>query len=206
MRVALPLLALPLACTGCSMMAPSTAVVRPAHDWRAVATDSDRARLRDWRSAFTAALAAASKSGHAADIAKEGALLKPDAAIGGPIPDGMYRCRVIKLGAKSVGMLDYVAYPYFNCRVQQKGEAQSFAKLNGSQRQVGIIFPHDQLRSVFLGTLTLGDEARATPYGVDPDRDVVGYVERIGEARWRLVMPYPHFESQLDVMELAPAS
>ncbi|MCL6678982.1 DUF4893 domain-containing protein [Sphingomonas sp. RG327] len=206
MRVALSFLALPLACTGCSMMAPSTAVVQPAHDWRAVATDSDRARLRDWRGAFTAALAAASKSGHAADIAKEGALLNPDSAIGGPIPDGMYRCRVIKLGAKSVGMLDYVAYPYFNCRVQQKGEAQSFAKLNGSQRQVGIIFPHDQLRSVFLGTLTLGDEARATPYGVDPDRDVVGYVERIGEARWRLVMPYPHFESQLDVMELVPAS
>ncbi len=206
MRVALSFLALPLACTGCSMMAPSTAVVQPAHDWRAVATDSDRARLRDWRGAFTAALAAASKSGHAADIAKEGALLNPDSAIGGPIPDGMYRCRVIKLGAKSVGMLDYVAYPYFNCRVQQKGEAQSFAKLNGSQRQVGIIFPHDQLRSVFLGTLTLGDEVRATPYGVDPDRDVVGYVERIGEARWRLVMPYPHFESQLDVMELVPAS
>ena len=206
MRLALSAFALALACAGCSMMRPSTAVVQPVHDWRAVATESDRNRLRDWRGAFTAALAAASKTGHADDIARAGALLKPDAAIGGPIPDGMYRCRVIKLGAKSEGMLDYVAYPYFICRVQQKHEAQSFAKLNGSQRQVGVIFPHDQLRSVFLGTLTLGDEGRATPYGVDPDRDVIGYVERIGEARWRLVMPYPHFESQLDVMELVPAS
>jgi hypothetical protein len=206
MRLALSAFALALACGGCSMMRLSNAVVQPAHDWRAVATEADRNRLRDWRGAFTAALAAANRSGHAAEIAKEGPLLKPDAAIGGPIPDGTYRCRVIKLGAKSGGMLDYIAYPYFSCRIQQKRELQSFAKLNGSQRQVGIIFPHDQLRSVFLGTLTLGDEARATPYGVDPDRDVVGYVERIGEARWRLVMPYPHFESQLDVMELVPAS
>ena len=35
-------------------------------------------------------------------------------------------------------------------------------------------------------------------------RDVAGYVERIGPSRWRLVMPKPHFESQLDVMELVP--
>ena len=37
-------------------------------------------------------------------------------------------------------------------------------------------------------------------------RDVAGYVERIGPDRWRLVMPKPHFESQLDVMELVPLS
>ena len=41
-------------------------------------------------------------------------------------------------------------------------------------------------------------------YGQDRDRDVAGYVERIGANRWRLVMPEPHFESQLDVMELVP--
>ena len=38
----------------------------------------------------------------------------------------------------------------------------------------------------------------------DETRDVAGYVERIGERRWRLVMPEPHFESQIDVMELVP--
>jgi hypothetical protein len=32
-------------------------------------------------------------------------------------------------------------------------------------------------------------------YGRDEDRDVAGFVERIGPNRWRLVMPYPHFES-----------
>jgi hypothetical protein len=197
---------LAFALAGCSMMQPSTAVVQPASDWRAVATKEDRTRLRDWRTAFTSALAAARASGHSADIAREGSLLDPDSAIGGPIPDGAYRCRVIKVGAKSEGMLDYVAYPYFRCEVRQKGAVQSFAKLNGSQRQVGLVFPNDQLRQVFLGTLMLGDESRAMEYGVDPGRDVAGFVERIGPQRWRLIMPYPNFESQIDVMELVPAA
>jgi hypothetical protein len=43
-------------------------------------------------------------------------------------------------------------------------------------------------------------------YGQDQARDVAGYVERIGPNRWRLVMPQPHFETQLDVMELGPLS
>jgi hypothetical protein len=197
---------LAFALAGCSMMQPSTAVVQPASDWRAVATKADRTRLRDWRTAFTSALAAARASGHSADIAREGALLDPDSAIGGAIPDGAYRCRVIKVGAKSEGMLDYVAYPYFRCEVRQKGALQSFAKLNGSQRQVGIVFPNDPLRQVFLGTLMLGDEDRAMEYGVDPGRDVAGFVERIGPQRWRLVMPYPNFESQIDVLELVPGA
>jgi hypothetical protein len=82
---------------------------------------------------------------------------------------------------------------------------QQLAKLNGSQRQFGLIFPGDLLRQVFLGTLVLGDETRALQYGQDDSRDVVGYVERIGPNRWRLVLPSPHVESQLDVMELVPA-
>jgi hypothetical protein len=52
----------------------------------------------------------------------------------------------------------------------------------------------------------LGDETRALQYGQDETRDVAGYVERIGPNRWRLIMPKPHFESQLDVMELVPLS
>ncbi|MGN6154515.1 MAG: DUF4893 domain-containing protein [Sphingomicrobium sp.] len=205
MRLALPLLL--LACTGCNIARPVTEIVQtPSSDWRAIATDDDRTRLREWRDAFVSGLAEARASGHSTDIAREGALLDPDAAIGGPIPNGSYRCRVIKLGAKSPGMLDYVAYPAFACTVQQRGKFQSFAKLGGSQRQAGVIFPNDQLRQVFLGTLMLGDEARAMQYGVDQDRDVAGFVERIAPDRWRLVMPKPHFESIVDVMELVPAS
>jgi hypothetical protein len=193
--------------SGCAAMQPATQVItEPSRDWRAVATDDDRARLRNWRSDFVSALKSGRAAGHSAEIDREGALLEPDAAIpGGPIPNGLYRCRVIKLGAKSQGLLDYVAYPYFACRVQQERELQGFAKLTGSQRPIGLIFPGDAVRQVFLGTLVLGDESRAMQYGRDRERDVAGYVERIGPKRWRLLMPAPHFESRTDVMELVPA-
>ena len=134
-------------------------------------------------------------AGHSAEIAREGALLEPDAALGGePIPNGAYRCRVIKLGAQSEGLLDYVAYPAFACRVSPERELQRFDKLSGSQRYAGLIFPNDALRQLFLGSLVLGDEIRALQYGEDQSRDVAGFVERIGPQRWRLLMPRPHFE------------
>jgi hypothetical protein len=186
-----------LALAGCAQFQSSPGVVvQPTLDWRSMATLSDRDRLRDWRSAFVDGLRAARAAGHSADLEREGVLLEPDAALGGgPIPNGAYRCRVIKVGAKSEGMLNYIAYPAFDCRIQQAGQVQDFAKLNGSQRQVGSIFPGDALRQVFLGTLVLGDEARAMRYGRDTQRDVAGFVERIGPSRWRLIMPRPHFES-----------
>ena len=205
---ALPLLMLVIPLTACAVMRPATSVIdNPTRDWRTAATSADRERLREWRSAFMDGLRAARGAGHSAEIAREGALLDPDAALGGgPIPNGDYRCRVIKLGAKSRGLLDYVAYPAFACRIQQEKDLQGFAKLTGSQRPVGLVFPGDAMRQVFLGTLVLGDESRAMHYGYDRERDVAGYVERIGPARWRLIMPRPHFESQIDVLELVPAS
>jgi len=206
MRRAFALLAFGLCLSACSAMRPGGAVIEsPARDWRAVATADDRERLRDWRDAFVSGLRAARAAGHADAIAREGALFEPDAALGGgPIPNGNYRCRVIKLGAKSPGMLDYVAYPAFACRVRQEKDLQGFAKMTGSQRYVGLIFPGDVMRQVFLGTLVLGDERRAMQYGRDQERDVAGFVERIGRDRWRLLMPRPHFESQIDVLELVP--
>jgi hypothetical protein len=190
----------------CSVVrAPNTIIPQQTRDWRTSATGDDRERLRGWRSTFVEALRSARAAGHSEGISREGALLEPDAAIaGGPIPNGNYRCRMIKLGAKSQGMLDFITYPAFACRVRQERDLQGFAKLTGSQRQVGVIFPGDSLRQVFLGTLVLGDEARAMQYGRDRERDVAGYVERIGSNRWRMIMPRPHFESQMDVLELVP--
>jgi hypothetical protein len=192
----------------CSVVHSSAGMVQEwSRDWRQVATEADRARLRDWRKSFTDALASARASGHAGEIAREGALLDPDAAIAGaPIPNGMYSCRVIKLGAKAEGMLDYVSYPAFTCRVRQERDLQGFAKMTGSQRPVGLIFSGDAIRQVFLGTLALGDEREAMQYGQDKSRDIAGYIERIGPNRWRLIMPAPAFESKLDVMELVPVS
>lgn len=200
-------LLLPLLLAACATQ-QSAVPVQPSIAWRAAATSDDRERLREWHATFRRAVLAANRSGRDEEVAREGALLQPDAAIvsGGPIPNGDYRCRVIKLGAKSEGLLDFVAYPYFRCRVGQSGRLQSFAKLTGSQRYVGRIYPGDALRQVFLGTLVLGDERQAMAYGIDRERDVAGYIERIGPERWRMVMPRPHFESQTDVLELVPAT
>jgi len=205
MRLAFLLLAA-LVCSSCEVIEqPSGLIPRWTTAYREVISENDRVRLRDWRKTFVDALAEARKAGHGAEIDREGVLLDPDAALAAPaIPNGMYRCRVIKLGAKDAGNLEFVSYPGFTCRVHAERQLQRLGKLSGSQRYVGLIFPGDAIRNVFLGTLVLGDERRALQYGQDEQRDVAGYVERIGPSRWRLLMPQPHFESRFDVMELVP--
>lgn len=175
-----------------------------AENWRKVATADDRRRLRGWRDAWMEALPAARNGGGRQAIVAEGALFDPDRALSGAMPPaGGYRCRTFKLGAQGAGGLDFVAYPWFRCRVDGRG---GFAKLDGSQRPVGVIYPDRIGRAVFLGTLALGDERNPMRYGRDRERDMAGLVERVGERRWRLVLPYPRFESLLDVIELVPES
>ena len=142
---------------------PATMISDWSSNWHEVVTPADRARLRDWRGAFDEGLAAARKAGHGDEIDREGTLLVPDAAIpgAGGIPDGTYACRTIKLGAKATGLLDYIAYPAFRCRVTPEHNLRRLAKVGGSQRLVGLIFPADAVRQVLLGTLVLGDERRA---------------------------------------------
>lgn len=174
-------------------------------DWREVATEDDRARLRQWRTAWVQGLGKAEAGGHRGEIAKEGALLQPDAAITWENPQpGVYSCRMIKVGSKGGGTLDYVAYPPFDCRLRAENGMMSFAKLTGSQRPIGLFLPDTGRRMVFLGTLQLGDEKRALQYGQDRERDMVGVVERVDQKRWRIAFPYPHFESTVDVLELVP--
>jgi uncharacterized protein DUF4893 len=204
-----PALLAAFALAGCAtsheVVAPPTAQ-RPNDSWRARATADDRARLRRWRDAWTEALAKARAAGHGDEIAGEGALLEPDAALAGArLPPGSYRCRTIKLGARRVGHADYLAYPALPCRVQAGGTRLHFTVLDGAQRPIGALFPENGRRMVFLGTLQLGDEALALRYSRDQERDMIGVVERVGENRWRLVLPYPHFESLLDVIELTPS-
>jgi hypothetical protein len=197
-----------LACSSCSVIEqPSGLIPRWTTAWREVTTPDDRERLMNWRSSFVAALNAAKAAGHSAEIAREGPLLDPDAALANPaIPSGIYRCRVIKLGAKAAGNRAFAEFPSAPCRVKPERDLHRLSKLGGSQRYLGLIFPDDAIRQVFLGTLVLEDERRALQYGQDEQRDVAGYVERVGPSRWRVVMPQPHFESQLDVMELVPAA
>jgi hypothetical protein len=204
-----PILLAALAVAGCTtsheVVAPPT-VERPSDGWRTLATADDRGRLRRWREAWVEALARARAAGHGDAIAREGALLEPDAALGDArLPPGSYRCRTIKLGAQGPGRADYIVYPPSVCRVWADARRIHFARLDGAQRPIGVLFPDSGRRLVFLGTLQLGDEALALRYSRDKERDMIGVVERVGDDRWRLVLPYPHFESLLDVIELTPS-
>jgi hypothetical protein len=173
--------------------------------WRGVATQDDRSRLRRWREAWTAALAQIGAGEHADEIARGGALFEPDTALADPSPPpGDYDCRTVKLGTPAGDPLDYVAYSAFRCRVRMRDGRLHFTKLAGSQRPVGILFPDNGRRMVFLGTLMLGDETRALRYGRDRERNLVGLLERVGPSRWRLAFPYPYYESLIDVIELTP--
>lgn len=186
-----------------AVTAPGDCVPLP-DDWRSAASDEDRERLRGWRDAWGEALDQARAAGHAAEIAGEGALLDPDAALADVAPPpGDYDCRTIKLGTPQ-DLLPYVAYPRFRCRIRVDADHVDFLKLTGSQRPIGRLYPDTPRRMVFLGTMQLGDEQRAYQYGIDRERDLIGALERVGERRWRLVFPYPHFESLVDVIELTP--
>jgi hypothetical protein len=190
-------------------MPPSAADAPPAEaagSGRATATDADKQRIRGWHDSWQAALADARAKGYGADIEREGVLLQPMAALPNPhLPAGEYRCRTIKLGTQGRGTLGYIAYGWFRCRVAAEQGLSSLTKLTGSQRPVGLIFPDNLKRQIFLGTLELGDEKMAINYGSDRMRDMAGLVERIGDNRWRLVLPAPAYESLLDVIELVPA-
>lgn len=175
------------------------------NDWRQIASAADRDRIARWRQAWITGLDKATGAGNAAQIAAQGPLLKPDLPLDDPLlPPGDYRCRTFKLGAQSDGLLNYVAYPFFTCRVSAEEGRIHLAKIDGSQRPVGDIFPDEARRMVFLGSMMLGDEARPLPYGRDAERDMAGIVERVGPYRWRIVFPYPRWESIIDILELIP--
>lgn len=174
-------------------------------DWRRAASPADRDRLRRWRDAWIEALGKAQRSGGGAQIAAQGALLDPDHALAGASPPpGAYRCRTIRLGGYGGGD-GFAPGVWAPCLIAGEGTNRGFAALSGPQRTTGTIFEDTGARSVYLGALMLGDETRRMAYGRDARRNMVGVVERIGPARWRIVLPYPSFQSTLDVIELVPA-
>src|SRR5205085_7853617 len=124
----MPRLSFRLFLLACAALAPAAIAVardevvppRAGSDWRAVATEEDRGRLRHWRDAWTDALAQANRS-NAAAITAGGALFDPDIALpDAQPPAGDYACRTFKLGRNERGgTLDYVKYPAFRCRISE---------------------------------------------------------------------------------------
>lgn len=173
-------------------------------NWRRVATVQDRTRLREWRTGWIDALAVARAGGDSAAIAGDPTLYDPDRALGGAaLPAGRYRCRMVKLGGKGPATPAVMQGGWTGCAVRDDAGRRTLS-IDGQQRYHGDLFDHDDARQVFLGTVALGDETRALPYGRDARRDAAGYLERIGKARWRLILPYPGFDATLDVVEIVP--
>ena len=67
-----------------------------------------------------------------------------------------------------------------------------------------MLFP-DGDRQVYLGALSLGSEGGLFAYNADAERNQVGVLRRLGERRWRLELPWPKWESTLDVIDIVPA-
>ena len=176
-------------------------------NWHTVIARKDIDKMREWRSAWMAALNKARADGHADAIAAEGALLDPDAGLDSPAPPpGDYSCRVVAFGEGGGTVGGFTAMPAGKCRINGLGNSVlGFARIDGMQRPIGRIYPGTGVRLTFLGTLTVGDESRPFDYGVDEQRNLVGVVERIAAGRWRLALPHPPFGGAFEVIELLPA-
>jgi hypothetical protein len=150
-------------------------------DWRGVVTAFDRDRYQRRQAAWDLALQQARRQPGSGDLRGLGELIDPDAQrpLATP-PVGNYRCRTVKLGSQGgEDGLGYVVYGWFACRIEQTPRGLKFVKLTGSQRPSGLLFP---------------------------ESDLIGVLERIGERRWRLVLPWPQNESNLDLIELVPGA
>ena len=162
-------------------------------------SEPDRQRLAGLETSRQRGLGAALLAGSPADRQALSALFAAGQAPADPLPDGDYRCRVLKLG----GLLPLTVYGYFDCTVS----AGAIEKLTGSQRFSGTLTPASDGGFLYAGALHYGDEAPIA-YGADAERDQVGCLYRVGGdgERYRLELPSPHFESVHDIVELVPES
>lgn len=178
--------------------APPQVEVIAEPEWRAVAKTDDAALIdtldEHWRDAL-----AAVRGRWARARDDEGALLDPQAAQGFPAPSpGSYVCRVVRLspGGRVTGFRPWT------CHIGNDNDLLSFTKEGGSDRPAGWIWKDSETRLVFLGAMVEGGETPA--YGEAGGRSLIGAVERVGDFRWRVVLPPQGGEESLDVIELVP--
>lgn len=197
------LLALP-ACGGPPGVASASDL--RAQNWQEQITEPDRKRLAGLWAAWTRALNQAVDGGGATALAAAGPLAVADAAKPGAVPvPGDYQCRTLKLGVRSdapplapaLAMTDTVP-----CRISARGSLLWFEQLSGPQRIGGTLYPDDD-RQVFLGSKSLAGEMRMMAYAADAARDQVGVLRALGPGRWRLELPWPNWQSNLEVIEIS---
>ena len=172
--------------------------------WRQAITEADRKRLAGLWTAWAQAKAQVEAGGHGAAWAGLGDLADPAAlAEGGPPAPGLYRCRTAKLGTRNPGMPVWTMMAWTPCRFEMAGDYLRFVNLGGAQRTAGLLYA-DGDRMVYLGAVSLSSEPGLFAYNRDAERNQVGVLHRIGAQRWRLELPFPRWESELDVIEIVP--
>lgn len=188
-----------------ALAAAAVATSAAAQPMTCAATRDDQQRLSRLPQAWDQARRDVVDDGRSVALRRLGFLAEPDVRLNRPQPTpGRYQCRTVKLGAARPGMLPFIAYGWFRCEVTlTPGGDLILTKTTGSQRTRGLICPDDDPRRArYVGVLQLGQETRWPAYGEDPQRDMIGEVRRIGPERWRVALPWPAFESKLDLLEL----
>jgi hypothetical protein len=184
-----------LAAASCQTVPPPPAeaprpsvTVEEAEPWRRVASARDSAALDSVAAGWDRALAASRAAGLARRVAAEGVLLVPGARLprAAPAP-GTYRCRYVRLGARK-----WTASAQAYCYVGVGAGQLSLATELRGLRLGGYLWElKDGERLVFLGAAAPAGGKSAPAYGDNPAADSAGLVERIGEFRYRLVIPEP---------------
>jgi hypothetical protein len=179
-----------------------TVIVEEAESWRRAASARDAAAIDGLAERWEQALAASRSAGFAKRLAAEGALLVRGGGLARAAPaPGSYRCRSIRLGARK-----WTASAQGFCYVGVEGGQLSFATELRGLRLGGYLW---ELKSgdrlVFLGSAVPAGAKSAAAYGDNPAGDAGGLVERIGEFRYRVVLPAAAPASGLTIVELVAA-
>lgn len=189
-----------------SALALSLAATPVFAGWQDVAHPADIARLERLGHVRAAAIEDAQRGEGRGDWRAIPSVLEPQGrAVPASALMGNWRCRQMKLG----GMSSYMVYDrWFSCNIRPFNGGLLLQKMNGSQRFVGHLYPHNGTW-VYLGA----SSARGEPWHnysgaspalgaqVTPD-DQIGLLSGIGDNRLRLEMPAVQ-ESLLDVVEFA---
>ncbi len=177
----------------------STVKVEEPPAWRVSIRLKDAARLEDLRANWGDLHAKLTPRVRVA----QGKLVDPQAALDMPgLTPGSYRCRVVKLRTARRGAATVRSSANDFCYVSGTSEGVAFVKQTGSDPAAGYFYL-DGKRYVFLGARQRRAGDNSIGYGIEPARDMVGVVERVGGFRWRLAVAGIDGR-QVDIYELTP--
>ncbi len=189
----------------CSHREPRLGLDKPVGPgWQRVIRDDDRKRLSGLWNAWTHSLEEVQAAGQGKAVAALGPVAMPEAGRSAAFPaPGLYRCRTVKLGRRGDmrgTVLSTGPFEACTLAVDDRGGLQ-FQEQVAGRRIAGRLYP-DGDRMIFLGSMALGQEMGVMAYGTDADRDQVGVLRAVGDRRWRLELPWPRWESNLDLIEI----